>query len=1068
MVFSAEDTSAQPLSDSVRGRSEFRRLCCWPVRSITAFILLTVCMSWTVVAQDIALDATFLEARQHQTLHLKLDNPAAPVYDVIALRVEFQPDTSRFTTGSGTFNGALFDTLTARVDPLPHDAAYFEAHLQFLQNYVAKVSDGQTILRTHLIPEVIRVSGQMGDYSPTGPNSDSDAELSKLARLPQEAWSLASNQSAFDVSGFDPATTAFILFHAGVGRDIELVGTTLDKTPQDIPTIYFDDRAFSRLLGEPVSFKSFPIDHTIILPRTESRIGFDFIQDVPFLIEFSINGLMAASFFNYLGVPDLFDTSTGQSAIGPFGLMDPLGLFAYNGLFAPEPSAWTKQYLGWADPVVIEGNTEQVVSLVAASSADGLEMARVPVSSAEYFLVENRYRDLADDGLTLTIYRDGQFVEQRFENGQDDFNSINIDAFEGGVVVDADDFDWALPGGKDEEGNGLVGGMLIWHIDERILAEGLPANRVNVDPERRAVDLEEADSAQDIGFPPDNPFAPQTHLGSPFDYFYEGNPVVVITSSGEEIRLYQNRFGPDTYPNSNTNAGGESFVTISNFSAPGPEMSFSYEVDPVSRILPLDGFTSDTVAAAVPVGSYVTARFDPTSGVAYLKSSDELAISTQGGPFSVLDGGTIKAPVFLLDDRLVALAVEPDNTASLYIQEPTAISRVLLGIQADNGPTDTDFLLYEHSGERLVALLDEGDLYSIKLSSDNQAQVTPIGTVGNQVFSIVALDDGRVASLGENGVSFESGETAWTYTLDADASAGQLVLGVDASGLIGAFTHISGEKLILLQLDGVVQEVDLTPFEPAGSSFELNRYPILVDLDGDRRLEVLFTYGPNILAFSMGGGLADGFPIALPAPVSTQPLIAAMGTYEGWTVFAGAIDGNLYAIDTRTGRPAPGFPLASGFSLTATPLLHQNQVFTVDAAGKLSAWTVNELNGSWWGQQHADRFNTNFVRLMPDGENQRPDGLFFPGEVYNWPNPVREGLTHFRLWPAQDVDVTIKIVDGAGTLIDELTPGTIRGGASVDIPWRTEASSGLYFARVEAVTSDGTRETALIKMAIIR
>ena len=235
------------------------------------------------------LSPSFLAARQ-QTIQAGgslMQKPAAPVYDVIALRVGFQPDTSRFTTGRGVFAGALFDTLTAVVDPLPHDAAYFEAHLQFLENYVARVSDGQTVIRTHLIPEVVQLSGQMADYSPIGPNSDTDPELRKLARLPQEAWSLAENLSAFDMTGFDPATTAFILFHAGVGRDIELVGTTLDKTPQDIPTIFFDAAAFNRLLGGGLSFKGFPVDHTILLPRTESRTGFDYIQDVPFLIEFS-------------------------------------------------------------------------------------------------------------------------------------------------------------------------------------------------------------------------------------------------------------------------------------------------------------------------------------------------------------------------------------------------------------------------------------------------------------------------------------------------------------------------------------------------------------------------------------------------------------------------------------------------------------------------------------------------------------------------------------------------------------------------------------------------------------
>ncbi|MFK7849295.1 MAG: hypothetical protein AB8G77_28665, partial [Rhodothermales bacterium] len=529
-------------------------------------------------SQQVQLSPAFLKGRQltqnagFSTGDLSevaagiIQKPAAPVYDIVALRVSFQPDTSRFTTGDGTFSGALFDSLQSNVDPLPHNAEYFDAHLQFLANYVARVSDGKTQLNTHLVPEEIQVSQQMSAYSPTGFEASSDDELTKLAGLVEEAWMLANEQSSFDMSGFDPATTAFVLFHAGVGRDIELVGTSLEKTPQDLPTIFFNDLSLERLLpGTEISFNGFPVGHTILMPRTESRVGFDFIQDIPFLIEFSINGLLAASFFNFLEVPDLFNTATGESAIGPFGLMDPLGLFAYNGLFPPEPNAWTKLYLGWADLIDVDVATDQNVPLTAMGAPAQNEVARIPISASEYFLVENRDRDFENDGLTLTIYKDGQTFTQQIENGDEEFNSINIEGFEGGVVVDADDFDWALPGGIDADDNQLTGGILIWHIDERILAEGIAENSVNIDVLRRGVDLEEGDGAQDIGFPFDNIFGPQAFLGSPFDFFYENNPIVVINAAGEEVRLYNNRFGPATFPNSNSNADGLSFIVLEDF-----------------------------------------------------------------------------------------------------------------------------------------------------------------------------------------------------------------------------------------------------------------------------------------------------------------------------------------------------------------------------------------------------------------------------------------------------------------------------------------------------------------------
>ena len=96
------------------------------------------------------------------------------------------------------------------------------------------------------------------------------------------------------------------------------------------------------------------------------------------------------------------------------------------------------------------------------------------------------------------------------------------------------------------------------------------------------------------------------------------------------------------------------------------------------------------------------------------------------------------------------------------------------------------------------------------------------------------------------------------------------------------------------------------------------------------------------------------------------------------------------------------------------------------------------------------------------------EGFLKQGEVYNWPNPVRDGRTFFRLATRIDVDVRITIIDGAGTLVDRLDVGLVRAQSPVDIQWTTEVGSGLYFARVEAFDANGKSETSLIKMAVIR
>jgi hypothetical protein len=203
----------------------------------------------------------------------QIERPARPNYHVVALLVEFQPEDSRFTTGDGTFEGDLFQGLGPRVDPLPHDRAYFEARLQFLANYVRRASGGMTNLTSHVVPGVVRLSQPMGAYSPTGPQAGSDEEMSKLARLVEEAWGAADVEASID--GHHPDELVFVIFHAGVGRDLELMGTTLDKTPEDLPSLYFGTSALTRLLGRLPVVGGTTVDHTLILPRTETRRGFD-------------------------------------------------------------------------------------------------------------------------------------------------------------------------------------------------------------------------------------------------------------------------------------------------------------------------------------------------------------------------------------------------------------------------------------------------------------------------------------------------------------------------------------------------------------------------------------------------------------------------------------------------------------------------------------------------------------------------------------------------------------------------------------------------------------------------
>lgn len=1020
--------------------------------------------------------------------------PASGTYTVVALRVAFQPDTTRFTTGDGTFGGPLYDDgLQPEIDPLPHDAGYFEAHLAFLEDYVARASDGRAAVETRLLPEVVQVPGRMGDYSPTGFDATSDDELRKLAALAEDAWRAADAQMDVDLTGLDPARTAFVLFHAGVGRDLELIGTTLDKTPQDLPSLFFDGAALRRLGAEPGTVGGLPVTNTLVMPRTETRQGFDFIQDEAFLVEFSINGLLAASFFNFLGVPDLFNTETGESAVGPFGLMDALGIFAYSGLFPPEPSAWTKWYLGWTGDVAVLDAAGQTASLRAASLPDANDVAVAYASPAEYFLVENRQRDPEGDGLVLQVWRDGAVTEQRVTAGDSSFTAFDVSGFAGGVVVSADNYDWALPGGFDEDDVLRDGGILIWHVDERVLQAGLPTNTINVDPDRRAVDVEEADGAQDLGFPSPGAFGPDFDLGTPFDFWYEGNPAVVVTRTGREIRFYQNRFGPDTTPSSDNNRGGETFIVLRDFSPSATTMSFVYDRADAAGLAPRPLLSLDVAAAddAFDVGSKLT-RFgaDASYLAAYGVEDGWTVVSLPDGTVADVREGRLTAPAETAPGRLEAAGRSLADSVVVVAFDAGAASRFAHPVaDALRGARLTSPLVFG-DGQRYAMFETEtgrtGVLSIPAPGVDGEAAEVALPSGIGDVRSLAFAPQAGPVVAGTRGAALGEGSVAWSYATSPREGVGQVAFGEDGRGYVGVVPVAGddgGGRLLLLRSDGVVTE--MRPAEAIASVLAstppvdgvvdapdldgFNPFPMLADVDGDRRLDVVTTQGAYLVAVTQTGAFVDGFPRAIPSASTAQPLVA--DGPEGPRVVVGGADGYLYAYDLAGRiRTVAGFPLSVGTAQRATPLVSDGLLAAVTLGGAVTAVDPGAGGGGGWTQLYADAQNQSFVRIVSGSPEPTPasDALLTAGGTYNWPNPIRAGQTFLRVEPTAPCRVEIQIVDGAGQLVDELTMESVPGGVPSEIAWQTDAASGLYFARVRAEALDGRTETRVVKMAIIR
>lgn len=1021
------------------------------------------------------------------------------MYDVVALRVEFQPDTTRFSTGEGTFGGDLFGIAEApKVDPLPHDAGYFAAHLTFLENYIRKVSDGKAEVRTHLLPEIVRVSGTMGSYSPTGFDSNSDAELVKLAQLPVEAWTRAEQAGVVLPAGLDLDRTAFLIFHAGVGRDIELVGTTLDKTPEDLPSIFFNDASFDRLGVATPTVDGMVVANTILLPRTETRLGFDFLADEPFLIELSINGLMAASFLNFLGAPDLFNTETGDSAIGPFGVMDALGIFAFRGLFPPEPSAFTKQFLGWdttieAEPFAAGGQT---YTLRHAGDASRNDMLRVPISDSEYFLVENRHRDPDGDGVRITVWTHDGVDEVVFANGADNFNDVTISGFPGGVVIDVDDFDFALPGGIDENGNALVGGALVWHVDENRLRQTLPANRVNADANARSVDLEEADGAQDIGFSSGGGFfGPNFGLGTPFDFFFEGNPVSVRTTRGQDIRLYDNRFGADTYPDSRSNAGGEATVEIGSFSAPGPDMTLRVSglttaLDP----LPEQGVTLGAGDSGSPSGPGTSRmlEFSTLGRVGAAGWIGAVAFNSDANANPSPDG--VFTNVFQLHSELGA---EVDVQGSPVFTEIGAVAiqsgRFVQWDGSANAPVvlggGANVPVAEVTTD-VVALPDGAWTAGVRLVDGSNGRLTfrngshEFNSAPGRLLVLGLTPEGELLEVLEDRIRL-AGMDAWMLPQSAPAVA-QALFGADADGLTGLVVNpLTG---VALRLGPEARVLPIPVPCPVLSGH-------LADLDGDGWLDTVAACERSVWAFSRTGAVMDGFPVHFEADYEGG--LSVWNAQTGGTQGAGSangstgiserggflvrlVDGSLMAFTWNGVVDVPdGFPISAGLATPAAPVMLGDVLYAVSGGGRVSAWRAPALAGARLTDEAGNqrgagkdlRFHANrrfVVADAPPAPQSPSSRLLLTDEIYNWPNPVRDGVTRLRVGVSERAEVRMNVADLAGRVVDSVDLGVVPAGGAAEAVWTPSVGSGIYLVRVEAVGAAGRTDTYLYKLAIIR
>lgn len=966
---------------------------------------------------------------------------------ILAIMVNFQEDADGTTFGNGKFGTIYSQNYGSDIlDPLPHNKKYFESHLNFVRNYFDKVSKGKLNIQYNVLPDTFSVSKRMRNYSPD-PGSD---DFTNVADFAFEAWQKADQlYPGFDFNQYD----VFLIFHAGVGRDISLPGSIGNE--RDLPSLYLSENAFKEIYGNnfdgiPVSGGSFKITNSMIIPETESRE----VQTISgtFLFEITINGLICASIGSHLGLPDLFDTETGLSAIGRFGLMDGQSIFAYLGTYPPEPSPWEKIKLGWAEPVTMEVQNADVslVTNLAATIGDTV-ILKVALNSTEYYLIENRIRDSYDNGSTITYSIGDIVITKTFSNDTTGYRSFDVDSLSG-VIIDVDEFDWAVPG------NGIV----IWHIDENVINEKIAENKVNTDKNRRGVDIEEADGVQDIGERFYTIFGDEViGEGTEVDFWYADNP----------SELFQNRFAKDTRPNTLTNTGANSLITIKDFSEIDNRMSFKVEfgdsvVKPISSYrfnfnLPIKGF------------SYRQSRL----GDFNIVTKDSLhIIKNDLVRQSLFNFTTVKAS-FVNEDGWEHTYGVTDSSLKYYVGDFEIPIQFYIGSVNVGKNLSTPIVInqVDENNNELIFGDIFGNLYFYTLADvslpfkEPTLKLIDSFTYESSAKKIAANGSYFAAIYRPNHFIFEQTKSLFEDAFGEIEFDGEIPIDLVVSrDEVNHFSIVLTDKKNFFGCRG--SEI---LFKFSVNAIDTLKSFSMVDLKQDGNNYIAINNGNNIEVYNLSGAMADNFPFTDPEGIGFvgTPLAADFEGDSKSEIISVTKDGRIFAIDGGTGKIVPGFPISCGGSVSITPVLYnangKTNLAVLNDQNVLSAWSISSVEGKlYWSEEYGNPRNTSFIDAA---ESTNRINEFFPANrAYNYPNPVYDGTTNIRYYVDKDAHINIKIFDLAGDFVAELNDEA-QGGMDNETTWNVgDIQSGVYLARIEAVCDCGNTEQAVIKIAIVK
>lgn len=420
---------------------------------------------------------------------------------------------------------------------------------------------------------------------------------------------------------------------------------------------------------------------------------------------------------------------------------------------------------------------------------------------------------------------------------------------------------------------------------------------------------------------------------------------------------------------------------------------------------------------------------------------DDQAAAFDGPPLSgAVGSGTGDVLAFrwvrASDDAFVVEELRPGSSQVLRTTAPidatfdaallhTTLSGFAVGVQSDS--TATSIVVFDRQGQVHRRVPVQGGVIGSTL--------TPLGLGIPLLDPVVAWvgDDGRV-------------HTTALQPDDTDLDRTSIDGGLPASGLATARATAAGASVLALSAGDALHVLDANLRQLPGFPYRVARGgvddvvgtravpPVLVDLDGDGRVEVIW-HEPagTVHAVDLQGRALDGWPIAGPSEPISSPVVADLdGDGDLDLAVAGRFE-NVVSVDS----PARDFERR---------VRGEIRVYDLEVpVGAYAPWT---------------QFGGDTARRVLDGQVVRAGSVGADPGLVVYPNPSIDGTVRVRFRVPRDGAFRLAIYTLEGQEVLVTDPVAVEAGTFFEEEIHlVDVASGMYLCRV---SGDGVDERGVL------